>query len=41
MKCFNFSFADAVKWHIEHQFSEEMSQKSVVVSMQIMHIVNC
>ena len=35
MKFFNFSFADAVKWHIEHQFSEEMSQKSVVVSMQI------
>ena len=35
MKFFNFSFADAVKWHIEHQFSEEMSQKSVVVSMHI------
>ncbi len=27
-----FSFDKVVEWHIEHQYSQEMSQKSVVVS---------
>ncbi len=35
MKIFNFACTDVVNRHIQHQFSKEMSQKSVVVSMQI------
>ena len=30
---FSFSFNDVVDWHIEHQFSSQMSQKSTVVSV--------
>lgn len=41
MKFFNFSFVDAVKWHIEHQFSEEMSEKSVVVSISDFLVLVC
>ena len=33
MTFFESSYADVVDWHIEHQFSKEMSQKSDVVSI--------
>lgn len=35
LKFFQFSFDEAVDWHISHQFSHEMSQKSTLVSSLI------
>lgn len=29
---FKFTFGDVVQWHIPHEFSEEMSTRSVIVS---------
>ena len=36
---FKFTFDDAVEWHIHHDFSTEMSKKSIVVSLCCCYII--
>ena len=41
MQFFQFSFSDAVTWHIKHKFYREMSSKYSVVSKKNMYSIVC